>query len=383
MEQHDMKAIGENSRVLVVGGGIGGMSAAISLARQGVAVDLIDIDPLWRVYGAGITITGATLRAFEALGVLDELEPQAYTGSGIQICDVQGRHVTLVPTPAAQGSNVRSSGGIMRPVLHRVLSARTRSLDVQVRLGLTVDRLVSDAQGVEVTFSDSTQDRYALVVGADGLFSRVRQLLFPHAPRPAFTGQYIWRLVAPRPREIERRHYFLGGPVKVGLSPVSQNEMYMFLLETTPERRAIVEDELLPPQLHRLLEGYGGPLAQIRETLGAGSRIVLRPLECFQLHAPWHLGRVILIGDAAHPTTPQLASGAGMAVEDALVLAQELREASGVEAAFEGFMRRRHARCRLVVDNSLEIGRLEQARAPVEEQTRLVAESLEALAQPI
>jgi 2-polyprenyl-6-methoxyphenol hydroxylase-like FAD-dependent oxidoreductase len=92
---------------------------------------------------------------------------------------------------------------------------------------------------------------------------------------------------------------------------------------------------------------------------------------------------VLLIGDAAHPTTPQLASGAGMAVEDALVLGDELAKAQTVPDAFAGFMARRYERCRLVVENSLEIGRREQRRASVEEQTHLVEESLRVLAQPI
>lgn len=378
------------NRVLMVGGGIGGMSAAISLARRGVAVDLIDLDPQWRVYGAGITITGATLRALHALGVLDAVREHAYTGTGIQICDTQGRALSRVPTPvvAAPGVDIPGTGGIMRPVLHRILADATRSLGVHVRLGVTVDTLQSHALGVDVQLSDGSSGRYDLVVGADGLFSRVRSLIRPDAPQPAFTGQYIWRLVAPRPVGLDRRHFFLGGQGKVGLTPVSAKQMYMFYLETVSERRPIVPDAQLPGMLYAMLEGYGGPLAPIRDALlrdgeALASSIVLRPLDCLLLPPPWHVGRVILIGDAAHPTTPQLASGAGMAVEDGLVLAEELDGAASVDEAFAGFMRRRHARCQLVVENSLEIGRREQARAPVAEQTRLVEESLRVLAEPI
>lgn len=377
------------TKVLVVGGGIGGMSAAISLARLGVAVDLVDIDPQWRVYGAGITITGATLRALHALGVLDAVRMHAYTGSGIQVCDTQGQPLSLVPTPVvtAPGVDIPGTGGIMRPVLHRILADATRALGVRVRLGLTVDLLASDAEGVDARFSDGGSARYDLAVGADGVFSRVRSLIRPDAPPPQFTGQYIWRLVAPRPAGLDRRHFFLGGPGKVGLTPVSASQMYMFYLETAAARRAIVPDAQLPAMLHALLEGYGGPLAPIRQALedhgDLAASIVLRPLDCLLLPPPWHVGRVILIGDAAHPTTPQLASGAGMAMEDGLVLADELSHAASVEDAFAGFMRRRHARCRLVVENSLEIGRREQARAPIAEQTRLVEESLRVLAEPI
>lgn len=367
---------------LIVGGGVGGMSAAIQLRKLGVAVDLVDLDPQWRVYGAGITITGATLRAFQALGVLDAIAQSAYTGHGIQVCDMAGRPIAHVPTPLVADAELPSSGGIMRPLLHKILSERTLALGTCVRLGITVDALTDEEQGVGVVFSDGRTAAYDVVIGADGVFSKIRTLIFPDAPRPQYTGQCVWRLVAPRPAAIDSRHFFLGGPHKVGLTPVSADEMYMFLLETTP-RRPVLPNEALQAELARLMEGYGGPLQGIRESLGPHSRIVLRPLEGFLLPRPWHRGRVLLIGDAAHPTTPQLASGAGMAVEDALVLGEELAKAGTVTDAFAGFMARRYERCRLVVENSLEIGRREQRRAPVEEQTHLVEESLRVLAQPI
>jgi 2-polyprenyl-6-methoxyphenol hydroxylase-like FAD-dependent oxidoreductase len=367
---------------LVVGGGIGGMATAITLRRLGIDVDLVDLDPHWRVYGAGITITGATLRAFKALGILEQVIAQAYTGEGIQICDVSGKPLHLVPTPIQADPDVPGCGGIMRPLLHQLLSTLTLDLGTRVRLGLTVNRIESDTKGAEVLFSDGSRGRYDLVVGADGVYSRVRSLLLPDAPAPVYTGQCVWRLVAPRPASIDRRHFFLGGPVKVGLTPVSRDRMYLFLLETTA-RHPVMSDTALADGLDHLLQGYGGVLADIRRGIGPDSSIVLRPLEGFLLPRPWQRGRAILIGDAAHPTTPQLASGAGMAVEDALVLGEEIARDVPLEVSFERFMARRYDRCRLVVENSLEIGRREQARAPIEQQTRLVEDSLRVLAEPI
>lgn len=369
-------------RALIVGGGIAGMSTAITLRKIGMAVDLIDLDPQWRVYGAGISITGPTLRAFGALGILDAVRREGFTGDGIQVCDAQGAPSHVVPTPIVADGDVPGSGGIMRPVLHRILSEKTLASGAQVRLGLTVDRLDPDADGVTASLSDGTSGRYDLVVGADGVFSKVRRLLFPEAPGPVYTGQCVWRVTVPRPPEVERRMFFLGGPVKVGLTPVSHDEMYMFVLETGPKRPALPDDQL-PGELRRLLAGYGGVLQDIREGLSPSSHVVLRPLEGFLLPRPWEKGRAILIGDAAHPTTPHLASGAGMAVEDALVLGEELARHASVEAAFEGFMNRRYERCRLVVENSLEIGRREQAQAPMQQQAELVERSLRILAEPI
>jgi 2-polyprenyl-6-methoxyphenol hydroxylase-like FAD-dependent oxidoreductase len=187
--------------------------------------------------------------------------------------------------------------------------------------GVTVQRIEQYADHVEAHFSDGTQGRYDLLIGADGLFSRTRTQLFSEAPTPMYTGQCIWRDVLPRPSQIDQRHFFLGGPCKVGLNPVSQTLMYLFLLESRPAKQWVAESAL-PANLRQLLEPYGGALLWVRERLDAQSQIIVRPLETFMLAAPWYSGRALPIGDAAHPTTPQLASGAGMAIE---VVAQSLR----------------------------------------------------------
>jgi 2-polyprenyl-6-methoxyphenol hydroxylase-like FAD-dependent oxidoreductase len=371
------------NRVLIVGGGIGGMSAAIALSKLDAKIDLIDLDPNWRVYGAGITITGPTLRAFHQLGILEAIKAEAYTGEGIQICNAAGERLNRLPTSLAHNEGVPSSGGIMRPVLHRILAGFVKSQGVTVRLGVTVFSIAEIESGANVVFSDRSQERYDLVVGADGLFSTVRKLTLPDSPKPEYTGQNVWRVVLPRPPEIDCRHFFLGGPWKVGLNPVSASEMYMFLLEVGP-RREPLSDAILTSTLRELLGPYGGVLGSVRDQLKQGTPVVLRPLEAFILPPPWHTKRTLLIGDAAHPTTPQLASGAGMAVEDALVLAQEVAAKKGhVAQVLDSYMARRFPRCQLVVQNSLAIGKLEQARAPIQSQTKLVEDSLRALAAPI
>jgi 2-polyprenyl-6-methoxyphenol hydroxylase-like FAD-dependent oxidoreductase len=169
--------------------------------------------------------------------------------------------------------------------------------------------------------------------------------------------------------------------VKVGLSPVSQAQMYMFLLEATPTKPE--PDPAAWRRLRHLLAGYGGPLVAVRDSLGPESGVIPRPLDALLLPPPWFVGRTLLIGDAAHPTTPQLASGAGLAVEDALVLAEELGRDPDPARAFPAFMARRYPRCRMVVENSIEIGRREQAGLPAAAQTEVVERSLHALAEPV
>lgn len=368
-------------RVLIVGAGIAGMAAAITLRRAGVAVDLIDIGADWTVTGAGLTITGPTLRAFRQLGVYDEIAAQGYAGEGIRVCGVDGEPVRDIPTPMPPEAGVCGSGGIARPVLYGILSSRVLAAGVRPRFGTAVEKLAHDGDGVDVTFSDGTTGRYGMVVGADGIYSRTREQMFPDAPRPEYTGQSVWRMFVPRPPEVDRRHYFLGGAAKVGWTPVSATRMYLFAVERTP--RVAREPHELPGHLAGLLEPYGGHVRRFRASIDGDTPIVFRPLESFDLPGPWHSGRVLLIGDAAHPTTPQLASGAGIAVEDALVLAEELARHGSVAETFDAFTARREQRCRLVVESSIEIGRLEQRQAPPEAQTAVVERALAKLTEPI
>ncbi|SDY20499.1 FAD-dependent monooxygenase [Acinetobacter kyonggiensis] len=377
------KSAAAGKKALIIGAGTAGMASAITLSRIGIDIDLIDINPNWGALGAGLTITGPTLRALKQLGVYDEVTEQAYVGDGIQVCDPQGNPLRILPTPMLEGSDTAGSGGIMRPTMHSIMHKYVKDAGIQMRLGLTAEVFDQDDTGVTVTFSDGTQGRYDFVLGSDGVLSKTRQLLFPDAPKAEYTGQSCWRLFLKRPASVERRTYFLGGPVKVGFTPVSKEHMYMFLLERCPQRWQEPEDNY--KNLKQLLEGYDGILAEIRESLTEtdNPNINFRPLECFDLPGPWYVGKVLLIGDSAHPTTPQLASGAGMGIEDALVLAEIFEKQANVDAAFAEFMQRREQRCRLVTQSSMQIGRLEQQRAPIEQQTAIVSKALEILKEAI
>jgi 2-polyprenyl-6-methoxyphenol hydroxylase-like FAD-dependent oxidoreductase len=185
-----------------------------------------------------------------------------------------------------------------------------------------------------------------------------------------------------RPDEIDCAHVYVGGPVKAGITPVSQAEMYLFLLQHVPDNPRMPE-ERFPGLLAEQLRGFGGALGDIRDTLGPASRINYRPLERLLLPPPWHRGRAVLIGDAAHATTPHLASGAGLAVEDGLVLADFLSSDLALDDALAQFTARRYDRCRMVVENSVRLGELEMGRAAGEEHAALQTSSMLALNAPI
>jgi 2-polyprenyl-6-methoxyphenol hydroxylase-like FAD-dependent oxidoreductase len=370
-------------RVLIVGGGFSGMSAAIELKKRGVDVDLVEIDAGWRSYGAGISLGGATLRAFRTLGVLDEFLRRGSAHDNVDLHTSGGHHLATLPTPRIAGPDVPGGGAIMRPVLAAILADATRASGTRVRLGCTFSSFTQDGGGVDVTFTDGSAGRYDLVIGADGLYSTMRDALFPGAPAPKYTGQGVWRAVLPRPPEIDHAMMWLGPKIKAGVAPVSDGQMYLYVTEDRAERAHIDPARFLP-MLRELLAPFDVPALQaIRARLGEDSQVIYRPLDGLLLPRPWHRGRVVLIGDTVHATTPHMASGACIGIEDAIVLAGELDRHAGVEAALDAFEARRWERCRMVVENSGRLGEIEIAGGDKAEHGRIMRETLVALSQPI
>jgi 2-polyprenyl-6-methoxyphenol hydroxylase-like FAD-dependent oxidoreductase len=359
--------------VLVVGGGIAGMCAAIELRKRGIEVDLLEADPEWRVYGAGITVSAPSLRAFQRVGVLEAILEQGAASEGLDLFLANGTPLGTIPGLPVAGSSIKSSAGILRPALARVLGQATVAAGARVKLGSTFSPL---------SLTDGSTQQYDLVVGADGINSKVRAALFPEAPKPRYTGQVCWRAVAPRPASLQRAAMYIGGKIKAGIVPVSETEIYLFFLEAR-ETAEHIDAARWPELLRHALAGFGGHVATIRESLTPESGIVYRPLYALMLPQPWHRGRVVLIGDAAHATTPHLASGAGLAVEDAIVLAEELERAQSCEEALQRFTARRYERCRLVVENSVRLGDIEQGGGSTQEHEQLMRESTGALAAAI
>ena len=368
-------------KVLVVGGGVGGMSAALALARRGVEVELADADPQWRAYGTGISVTGLSLRAFDDLGILDEVRQKGFVGAGIRLRGIDGSVIMESPVPPTDSPPIARSGGIMRPELHKIMSRRVREAGVRVTLGAEITQMTQDESGVHVVLPAGREERFDLVVAADGIFSKTRQVLFPDAPPPRFTGQGCWRIIADRPAEVDRAEMWLGGPVKLGFNPVSADKMYAFILEHVPDNPRFAPDEQLQ-RVAELLSPYGGYVESVRQNLGVESLVNYRPLECLMLPAPWHLGRIVLIGDAVHATTPHLASGAGLSVEDGLVLAEELALHDHLDEALAAFTARRYERARMVVENSVRIGEIEMAGGDQRDANAMLGDTMHKLQQP-
>jgi len=376
-----IQSISTVGRALVVGGGIAGMASAISLAERGVAVDLIDLDPEWRVYGAGITITGPTLRAYHRLGLIDAIRAQGAITNRTRLFRFDGTHLHDLEEPAIE-QGLPATGGIMRPVLHRIMQDRVRDLGISVQLGLTVAALENTGEGVAVTFSDGTQAFHDLVVGADSVASRVRELAFSHMAPAQPTGQGCWRISIARPPGFDAGEFYLGHTNPCGITACAADKVYMWLLTPHVERERHLDDEQLFTGLRALLADFGGNAGWIRETMTPDDWINYRPLAAALQPGPWANGRIVLVGDAVHATTPHLASGAGMAVESGIVLAEELAAATTVEDGLRAYEMRRFDRCRDVIETSVSMGRLQLEHGPPEEFARLLQGALARLNEP-
>jgi len=371
----------EVKKALVVGGGIGGMSTAVRLRHIGIEVDVVEIDPEWRVYGAGITITGPTLRAFRTLGILDDVLEWGFYIKGLRIFNYDGTPVREMEQPVLE-PGLPPTGAILRPVLHKILSKRTIDSGANVQLGVSISALYQDQNQVAVEFTNGSKGNYDLVVGADGLQSRTRRIVFPNAPKPSFSGQGCWRVLAGRAPELDWSEFYVGLETRVGINPVSKDQVYLYAL-TTMQPNHFIEPAIQMDILRDYLAPFGGHVAEIREGLNEQSSLVYRPLDTLLLERPWHLGHIILLGDASHATTPHLASGAGMAVEDAIVLTEELTKSDSIEEALRRFEERRWERCRFVVHNSVQLGKMEMAKTDPREHARLFEASQQALAETI
>jgi 2-polyprenyl-6-methoxyphenol hydroxylase-like FAD-dependent oxidoreductase len=305
--------------------------------------------------------------------------------SELRIGTARSEIVERVRMPSLAGPAYPASVSLLRPAFHDVLAGIATQRQAIVRLGSSVASIAQDDAGVDVTFDDGSRARYDLVVGADGLHSKVRQLMFGEgAPAPLFTGQAVWRAMLPRHEEVADALVMFYGPHnKVGFNPVSDDQMYVFVVENVDDR-ARLSAEALPSLLRGQLDSYTGWVAGVADGISAPERVDRRLIDTLLVPDPWYRGRVLLIGDAAHTPGPHLAAGAGIAIEDAVVLSELLAEEAPVDELLARFMARRYERCRMVVDNTRRLGEWERRPDdPDADPVGLTSSSLATLAQPI
>ncbi|QOU07356.1 FAD-dependent oxidoreductase [Pseudomonas fluorescens] len=369
-------------KVLIVGGGIGGLCAAIALRRQAIEVDLVELKTQWTVYGVGIIQQSNVVREMAKLGVLDGYLDAAYAFEDVTINTTAGEQLARIPGQRLAGPEYPANVGISRLAQHQVLSETTIALGASIRLGLSVQSLEQVDEGVDVLLTDGSRDCYDLVVGADGLYSRIRGLLFGEQYRPRFTGQSVWRYNFPRAAGIDHLATFQGPAGNAGLVPLGRDQMYLFVTSHEPANPRM-DAATLATQMRQRLNGFTGLIGELREQILDSDQVVYKPLEVVFVSEPWYRGRVVLIGDAVHATTPHLGQGAGMAIEDAVVLGEELVADGSVEQQLERFMARRYERCKFISESSVLAGDKEMTHDSGFDRIGLVRRMLEVTAEPI
>ena len=370
-----------DQKICIIGGGFSGLVAALSMRREGLDVEVVERSEAWRADGTGIGFGGSAMRLLDQIGVMEEFLKTGTAFDGMHVRGPDDAIMVDIPTPGLGGPDVPGMGGIMRPTMIEILSRMALDAGVKARLGTSYTDIDPDTGTVH--FTDDTVATYDLVVAADGLWSKTRDSFFPEASKPQHLGQVIWRAVIERPLHIPTMTMWMAPNLKVGINHISATSSYIFLTENRaqgdmPEAKHYVTD------LKALLANFASPtVVKIASEIDDDTSIDVRAAEQLLLPAPWYKGRLVLIGDAVHATTPHLASGALIGMEDGVVLAQEIVKDGALEDRLAAFLDRRFERCRMVVENSGRLAEIEVQNGDRSEHAALMKTSLMEIAKPI
>jgi 2-polyprenyl-6-methoxyphenol hydroxylase-like FAD-dependent oxidoreductase len=338
-----------SARILIIGGGIAGLSLAAALRRRGFNPEVIERSPHWGPVGGGIAVQPNAMRAMRAISLDAAVASAGAILHRWQFLDQQGEvlcDIELQPLWRDVGPFI----GIERTKLHAALLSGAGSC----RLGMSIMALSGDDRRVSAEFSDGSAGMYDLIIGADGIHSTVRRLAFDATP-PVYGGQMVWRSVAPiRAAQADSVQFWLGEGCFFGFCPVGEGHTYGFG-NVSARTHDAMEGRL--DRLRRLFEGFGEPIRNYLGSLERDDQIHCGPIEWLDAER-WHNGRFVLIGDAAHAGSPMMGQGGGMAMEDALVLAQTLQSADDVQSALETFAARRRPRVAWVREQSCAVGNM-------------------------
>ncbi|WP_226635027.1 FAD-dependent oxidoreductase [Novosphingobium profundi] len=371
----------ENLKILIIGGGIGGLTSAIALRRDGHRVTVIDKDPDWSVYGVGIIQQSNVIRAMAQLGLGEDYVAAGVPFDKVAVHQPDGELVATVPIPRLMDA-YPASLGIGRPALHKILGDRTMADGAEVRLGITATIIEDRGEDVRVVFSDGSEDVFDIVIGADGVYSQTRDMIMPDAEKPEFTGQAVWRYNFPRPADLDALHAY-NGPIGAGLVPINADLMYMYVTTPEPGKPRYRHDTLAQSMQAKVIGHTAPQIRELATQITDNDEVVYRPMDAMMLRGDWHVGRVVLLGDAVHATTPHLGQGAGMAIEDSIVLAEEIARHDTPKAAFKAYRDRRYERCAYIVDHSLAICRGQLGQGPLIDNAEATAAMFEMVSQPI
>lgn len=351
----------EQTKVLVLGAGIGGLTAAVALRRAGFQVEIHERAREMRPAGSGIAVLLNALRALRSLdlGLEDRLAERGGAASGFRFATTEGETIRALPAELLIAPDGLRSLSLHRADVQQVL---LDALDRPIHFGHTAVRFREERDGVTVTFDDGTEARGDVLVAADGIHSAVRaQLHGDEPPRPG--GFVCWLATVPFEHAAVGPGYsthYWGRGKRFGLIDIGGGRFYWWGTKTT--------DDPWSGSLADVRAEFAGWAPEVEAVLAATAEdqlIAVPAQDRPPLPAPWGAGRVTLLGDAAHPMLPSLAQGANQAIEDAVVLARELAAATDLEAGLRRYEARRAPRTKKIVDGSRSLGAIEQITNPL------------------
>jgi 2-polyprenyl-6-methoxyphenol hydroxylase-like FAD-dependent oxidoreductase len=348
-------------KALIIGGGIGGLAAAIALRRAGLAVRALEQAAALREAGAGLTLWSNAMRALDRLGLTAPLLAAGTVLERGEIRAASGRLLAATPL----GDLGRRMGapivGIHRADLLTILAAAVDPADV--RLNARFERFEQDGGGITAHFADGPPERGDLLIGADGIHSRARQLLVGDPQR--YAGYVGWRGATPFSHAdlspgLSVWSYGRGG--QFGLIPIGGGRVFWFGTANVPEGAI---DRLGPArdELWSRFRNWHRPIPDLLQAIDPDA-VLRTPIYDRAPVRRWGTGRATLLGDAAHATTPTLGHGACLAIESAAVLARCLGRKSSVESALRRYERERQERTGWIIRQSWDMGRVIQWENP-------------------
>ncbi|MFI8479111.1 FAD-dependent monooxygenase [Pseudomonas sp. NPDC078700] len=324
-------------KILVVGGGIAGFAVARALELKGFAPDLVERRLEDAPGGMGLYMPGNVARALAQLGVLEAVRDMAAPILTQSILDHRGQPLSVTQTQALWG-DCGPCLSLPRNALQAILRGSLRH--THARFGVSVTKIRQATQSCEVAFSDDTTATYDLVIGADGVDSTVRSLIFPGAV-PTSVGTVCWRFITPNTTGINGWTAMLGQGRTLLAIPVSAEHVYVYADLTLVDGEA--KEDIKTTPLEGLFNDFAAPVFSLIANVPKDTPVHFGSIEQVVMDA-WYLDRVVLIGDAAHASSPSMAEGAGMAIEDALVLAECIKTSERVDAALHAYVARRRPR---------------------------------------
>lgn len=342
--------------VLIIGGGIAGCCAAIALTQTGHRVRVIEKQPVWRFQSSGIFVYANGLVSLGKLGLLEDILAAGFAipGGRNAYYDHTGAPIVETIYPTAAEGRIPAILGIKRAEMHRVMAGRVAVLGVRMQLGTTVTALDEAQDGITATLSDGTQTQADLVIAADGVRSATRAMIGIDTD-PRYTGVGVWRAVHARPQGLTDKIMMMGPAKRFGIMPIGDDLLYTF--GTVAEAQdAYFAPEDWPKIMAERFAEFSGLAALFLAELDGSSEVLYTAVEEIVLPLPWHRGRVQLIGDAAHASTPFMGQGGAMAMQDAVVLAQVLSVHDTLGEALNAFDAARFPVCAFVQDVSRAVG---------------------------